>query len=145
MQEQEQKTRPTKDGSLTIEQLKEESITPNFYKVVSDLKAGLQRDFTIREACVYAGISHDTYYNWIKASDEFAAEMEKAQQFMAEKAKSVLMTALEKGDRDAAKWWLERRRKENYSTRTESKLEHVGLAAVLAEIDGKTKTPDNLE
>jgi hypothetical protein len=107
-----------KQTSLTLKQL----IAKNYgcsEKVLSDLKAGLQRDFTIREACVYAGIHHDSYYRWLKESDEFALEMEKAQQFISNKAKEVIMDGILQGDRNDAKWWLERRRKENYSTKSE--------------------------
>lgn len=125
--------------SLTLKEL----IAKNYNcseKVISDLKAGLQRDFTIIEACVYAGITSDTYYRWLKESDEFREEMDRARQHMSELSKKVIMDAVEKGDKDSAKWWLERRKKELYSTRTETDLTSKGdkITGYVVEIIDKT-------
>lgn len=107
--------------NLTLKQLKEASYLPDFDRVISDLKNGLMRDFTDEEACHYAGISHDTFYRWRRDSEEFAKEMQTAQSFLFRKAKQVIANGIiDNGDKDNAKWLLERRRKENYATRQEN-------------------------
>jgi len=113
-----------KAKSLTIKQLQKKNYGCTD-KVISDLKYGLMRDFTVMEACTYARINPDTYYRWVKESDDFAEEMVIAQQHMSNLAKKVIMDTLEDGDKDSAKWWLERRRKENYALRQET--QHSGI------------------
>ena len=107
--------------SKTLKELMESSYKLTD-KVVSDLKAGLQRDFTIEQACHYARINVDTYYEWLKLSDEFAEEMAIAKTDFLRRAKKVLVDAIERGDGELALKVLERREKESYSTKTETEI-----------------------
>jgi hypothetical protein len=63
------KTNRENTPKKTIKELQESSFKLTD-KVLSDLKAALQRDFTIEQACHYARIHKDTYYEWIKQSEE---------------------------------------------------------------------------
>lgn len=110
----EQETKPKK----TLEELMESSVklTP---VVLSDLEQSFYADFTITQACLTAGITRETYYQWLEASDEFAARMAKAQNDLFMKARKILRDKVDNGDNDTAKWLLERRDKRNYSSRTE--------------------------
>jgi transposase len=65
--------------------------------------------YNIREACQFAGISHVTYYDWIKQIDGFEARMEEAKQRPLKAAKGVVRTAITSGDIGTAKWLLERK------------------------------------
>lgn len=104
--------------SKTIKQLMDEKVKFT-EKVLSDLKYALMKDFTIEEACHYAGINKDTYYEWYKQSDEFAFEMETAKSTILRKAKDIIEKGLASGDQNIAKWILERRQKDIYSTKSE--------------------------
>lgn len=102
----------------TLEELMESS-----YKLSPDVLSGLQQafraDFTVEEACLDVGISKETFYQWIKESDEFAQIMDRAKQHVATKAKKVVANMVENGSAEDAWKYLERRQKKLYSTRSE--------------------------
>ncbi len=107
------------DPGLTLEELMETSyaLSP---LVLSVLKDCFSNDYTVEEACREARISKDSYYQWVKKSDEFADEMERAKDDLFVQSKRVLAVKVkQKGDENTAKWLLERRRKRNYAARTE--------------------------
>ena len=91
-------------------------------KIVKKLETALKDDFTIEEACNYAGISNKTFYNWCKANPKFLQEMELAKQYVAQKAKKKLAKAIDDGDIDTIKWWLSRRQRDRYATKTETDI-----------------------
>jgi hypothetical protein len=111
-------TKETQKVNLTLKQLQESSYKCSD-KVVTDLKAAFQNDFTDEEACRYARIGKDSYYRWRNESDEFCEEMDIAKDFIFSTAKELLRKKVKEGDIDAAKWLLERRKKKLYSSRTE--------------------------
>jgi hypothetical protein len=63
--------------------------------------------------------SEATYYLHLKDNIEFSERMELAKEYTTEIARSVVSRAIKRGDRDSAKWWLERRAKAKFSTRSE--------------------------
>lgn len=126
-------------ATMTLDELKKSSNKKNFDQIISDLKHGFTLDFTDLEACRYAGISHDTYYRWYKESDEFAVNMEIAKDFMSKAAKTNIGDKVASGDTDLAKWWLERRRKQDYAARTETDVTTLGQSVNFAGFD--TLTP----
>jgi hypothetical protein len=107
------------DGTMTLGELKECSTKDNFDLIVSDLKVALQRDSTVERACRYAQINKDTYYAWYKASDEFAAAMDLAKDYLFNKSTENIKEALDAKDKDLSKWYLERRDKKRYAARNE--------------------------
>jgi hypothetical protein len=64
-------------------------------------------------------ISEDTFYTYLKTNQEFSERMELAKEYTTEIARAVVSRAIKRGDRESAKWWLERRNKEKFSTRSE--------------------------
>lgn len=64
----------------------------------------------VEEAISYAGISKQTYYNWIEADSSFLTKMEAAKHYADIVAKNVVVDSIVK-DRDlgSAKWWLEKK------------------------------------
>lgn len=105
--------------SKTIEELKESSYKLTD-KVLSDLEDGLRHDFTVEEACLNAGIRKDTFYNWLKLSDEFAEYIDRAKQYVAIAAKRNIAGAVTNDKSIEDSWkYLERRQKKLYSLRHE--------------------------
>jgi len=94
---------------------------PSKYKgisglIVRKLVEAFKNDFTVQEACSYAGISKDTFYRWKKENEEFSDEMERSKMFIATQAKKVIAKSIMEGSIKTSKWFLERR-DERYSTR----------------------------
>jgi hypothetical protein len=71
----------------------------------------------IRAACAYADISRQCYYNWIEADPKLQEKFDTLREKPILKAYNTIMKDLDKPD--TAKWLLERKRKKEFSTRTE--------------------------
>ena len=76
--------------------------------VIKRLEQVFRMDWTIAEACRYAGISDTTYYKWLE-DEEFNARMEAAQQYPFLKARKWLMKNIEREDIRAIDIFLKKR------------------------------------
>jgi hypothetical protein len=86
-------------------------------ETVNKLEEAFAIDATVEEACFYAGISRQTYYEWIKDDPKLADRMEAMRNRPVLKARKTVVDALT--DPDHAKWYLERKSKKEFSSRTE--------------------------
>lgn len=88
--------------------------------VVEKLEDAFRDGASISEACGLAGIDRQTYYNWLESVDGFSTKMEDAREWVNEIARAVVAQKItRRKDVETAKWWLERRVKEKFSTRNE--------------------------
>ncbi len=92
-------------------------------------------------------ISEDTFYDHQKKNPEFAARMDMAKEYTTEIARGVVSKAIKRGDRDTAKWWLERRNKAQFSTKTETDLTSGGnaLSPILVKFIGEDDTKSSTD
>jgi hypothetical protein len=72
---------------------------------------------TRRAACAVAGIHHTQLYRWMHASAPFRTAIEKAEGRAEATFSARVSQAAGKGTWQAAAWWLERRRPEEYARR----------------------------
>ncbi|HKD34034.1 MAG TPA: hypothetical protein VKB73_11335 [Gaiellaceae bacterium] len=80
---------------------------------MSALAAGNTR----QAACHYAGISDETLANWMRGSLEFLERVKKAEADAEVRMVAQVARAAQEGTWQAAAWWLERRRPEDYGRR----------------------------
>lgn len=106
--EDENKPTPALEGEI-VNQLPPVSLTKHPEEIVGMLESGFKCMFNITEACQYAGISRETYYTWLGDDDVFSYRMSVAQQSPNMTAKQNIITALNAGDTNISKWYLERR------------------------------------
>jgi hypothetical protein len=104
------------------------AITP---AVVAKLIEAFKLDVTAEEACLYAGISKDTYYRKVKVDQGFSDEMEQARQYATLVARQTVIRQIGE-DGDLALKYLERKRKEEFSPRAEHHVSGVNLAELVA-------------
>lgn len=71
------------------------------------------------EACLFADISKDALYDYQEKHPEFTERKAMLKEKMIFKARSVIADALNKKDENTAKWYLERKAKNEFGTRTE--------------------------
>ena len=65
---------------------------------------------TVEQACAYAGITRQSYYNYIKADEGFLTKMDNARFYSDIVAKNLVVDSIIKDKNlDSAKWWLEKR------------------------------------
>ena len=87
------------------------------HKVICDaIRAGNTR----RDSSQYAGISEDTLALWLKSKPDFSADVAKSEAAVILRNVALIQKAASEGTWQAAAWWLERRRKADYSTRVET-------------------------
>jgi len=85
--------------------------------MIGKLEMLFAKGLTDREACLIADISPSTLYDYCNENPEFAERKEALKQHPTAKARLNLTEAIEKGDADLSKWWLERKAKDEFSTK----------------------------
>lgn len=70
--------------------------------VVHKLEIAFNYDFNITEACQYADISRNTYYEWLAQDDVFSYRMSIAQAAPKKLAKEIVVKAIQSGDPNLA-------------------------------------------
>lgn len=88
--------------------------------VLSELRLAWDVGASDREACFHAGISEAALYRYIEKHPELREEKEMRKDNMILKARMVVFGAIEKNDHETAKWYLEKKKKDEFSTRTEN-------------------------
>ena len=92
------------------------AITP---EKLEKLEEAFKLGCTNREACFYADVAESTFYDFLKEYPEFSDKISMWKDYEKIQARYVVHKALEKGDRDIAKWYLERKAKDEFSTKQE--------------------------
>lgn len=88
-------------------------------QVTEKIFEALQCGCTRRAACASAGIGESTLNDWLNAYPEFSAACTRAEDLAEVGYTKVIQECSVNGDWKAAAWWLERRRKEEFSSRAE--------------------------
>ena len=87
-------------------------------QIVKKLEEAAALDCTIEEMCFYAGISKQTYYDYLKADIELSDRIEALRNQPVLAARQTIIKAI-KTDRATASWYLERKRKKEFAERKE--------------------------
>jgi hypothetical protein len=89
-------------------------------KATQCLESAFRDGAHIYEACEACSIPVSTYYATLKRDPTFLDRMDLAQEYVTEIARAVVSRQITtRRDSDTAKWWLERRAKDKFSTRSE--------------------------
>jgi pyruvate/2-oxoglutarate dehydrogenase complex dihydrolipoamide acyltransferase (E2) component len=88
-------------------------------RLIEALRAGNTR----KAACHYAGIEERTFQRWMQHSVAFVASIEKAESDAEVRMVAQIAKAAQDGTWQAAAWWLERRRSDDYARREKVDLE----------------------
>lgn len=92
-------------------------------EVLQKLEYAFMRGLTDLEACLYANIGTTTLYNYCEENPEFRERKEELKKNPTAKAKLNVYEAIENKDVDVSKWYLERRAKDEFSTKQEIKAD----------------------
>lgn len=88
-------------------------------EVVAKLELAFKEGANISEACLVSGISRNAYYDRINVDQKFSNKMSIAQDYVTVVAQKNISSRIVRGDPEASKWWLERKKKQEFSTRNE--------------------------
>lgn len=87
-------------------------VTPD---VVQQLKYAFSKGCPICEACLFAGISKQTFYNYCKENDGFFDDCMELQHRPMTKARMNIVDAINNGDLNTSKWYAERKAKSEFA------------------------------
>lgn len=76
----------------------QKKLTKHDENIVLILETAFHNGYNITEACQYADISRETYYNWLGDDDVFSYRMSVAQSALNRKAKTNVFQAINDGD-----------------------------------------------
>lgn len=86
---------------------------------ISKLEEAFMNGASDSEACLCAGIAMATLYNYQNRHPEYVERKQKLKDLPAYQARKVIIDKIHSGDADTAKWYLERKKKAEFSTRQE--------------------------
>ena len=101
------------------------------------LRAGNTR----RAACAYAGIDQDTLANWMRRFSDFSDAVEKAEADAEIRNVAIIQKAASE-TWQAAAWWLERKKKQDWSARQEQTGADGGAVRVIVQYADEPAQPD---
>jgi len=87
---------------------------------VNQFKTAFGNGLTIDQACIFANISKQTYYNHGKKNLTFFDEMDAVRKRVDIQAKVNVVKLIKDGSYEASKFWLSTKCKDEFSLRTET-------------------------
>lgn len=86
------------------------------------LEHGFACGMTDVEASLYADIAPSTLYLYCSENEEFSERKEELKKKPSMTAKLNMVTSIQCGDLDNSKWWLERKNKDEFSTKQSNEI-----------------------
>lgn len=99
-------------------------------ETVNKLEQAFINGATDEEACFYAGISKQCLYNYQDKNPEYVDRKSLLKQSLSLRAKNVVAKSIESGNVQDAKWHLERKNSEEYSTKTDASVHNTGNISI---------------
>lgn len=88
-------------------------------EMISKLEKGFMMGFTDVEACLFADVAPSTLYEYCKSHPDFSERKEMLKKHPTMKAKAVIIDRIQKKDKQSAQWYLERKARDEFSTKVE--------------------------
>lgn len=98
--------------------------------VVNKLEQAFSMGCSDLEACLFADISKQTLYDYQDKHPEFADRKAMLKQKMIFKARSVIADALNNKDQNTARWYLERKGRDEFATKVESDVSLIDMTPI---------------
>lgn len=104
-------------------------------ETIAKLEVAFSVGATDNEACFVAGITKTTLYEYCKDHPEFTDRKESLKDMPIYQARANVAQAIEQKDKTISTWYLERKKKIEFSQRSE----HTGAEGGAIEIDTSSK------
>lgn len=88
-------------------------------ETLDKLEYAFLRGLSDRESCLYANIDPQTLYNYCNSHPDFSSRKELLKEQVKMKAKLVVADEIDAHNEKMATWYLERKAKDEFSTKTE--------------------------
>lgn len=100
-------------------------------EIIDKLEQAFSMGCSDLEACLHANIGKTTLYNYQNENPEFVERKEQLKEKLVLKARTVIAEALNRKDENTAKWYLERKAKNEFSTKVENETTINGIETAL--------------
>jgi hypothetical protein len=101
--------------------------------VLQKLEYAFTHGLSDKQACLFADISPATLYNYQNAHPDFVERKEVLKDATTMRAKLNVAGKILEGDLQQSNWWLERKAKDEFSTRTENINANIDATAKLSD------------
>lgn len=91
--------------------------------VIDKLEQAFSAGATDGEACFYAGIATDTLYKYQVENPDYIKRKEALKNDLVLQSRFNVQKIIKSEDKDISKWYLERKKKDEFSIRTESDIQ----------------------
>ena len=91
-------------------------------EIINKLEQAYSIDATDEEACIFAGIGMSTLYDYQKQNPDFSERKRLLKDKLTFKARTNIANEINKGDADLSKWYLERKKKKEFSTQVVNEI-----------------------
>lgn len=87
--------------------------------VVQTLEPYFRLGYSVKKACILANFPFSTFYGWYREDEMLRTRIKALQGMVSARAREVVASSVKDGNREDARWWLERREKKDFSPRQE--------------------------
>lgn len=110
--------------------------------VLQKLEVAFCHGMTDHEACLFAGISPQTLYNYQKKHSDFIDRKETLKKAVTMRARLNISDAISDGDVDVSKWYLERKCRDEFGKDPSVVVnaDSIGVSTVADDIKDYLKT-----
>jgi hypothetical protein len=109
-------------------------------EAIQRLSEAFSMDATVKEACYYANIAESTFYVNMEQDPKLLEDLNRLREKPILKARSTIMKSLDQPE--TAKWYLERKKRAEFATRSE--FSGTGTdGAIKIDLQDITKASDN--
>jgi|TARA_Y100000296_G_scaffold28960_2_gene33770 hypothetical protein len=103
--------RPNQQGKAYTKEQRQE--------IIGSLKPYLTLGYDLKNACILAQVTYETVWEWVNKDNALLIKIKAWQNMVNAKARQNVAASINEGDTQESKWWLERKEKKTFSTRTD--------------------------
>jgi hypothetical protein len=103
--------KPNQQGKAYTKEQREE--------IIGSLQPYLTLGYDLKNACILAQVTYETVWEWVNKDNALLIRIKAWQNMINAKARQNVAKEINEGDVQESKWWLERRDKKDFSTRTD--------------------------
>ena len=110
--------------------------------ILSKLEQAFLMGYSDTEACYRAGICKATLCNYQRRNPRFLERKEQLKRRLISASRDAVGRAILTGDLNTAKWYLERKAKDEFSLKTEQQITEREPPKIVDDVSGSVEPPD---
>lgn len=107
-------------------------------KIIELMKPKLKLGYSITKACKVIGFPQSTFATWLQNDRELRLKVFSWKNNISDKARKNLKEKILSGSEEESRWWLERKEKDEFSTRTEEITAETTIDDLLKELNDES-------